>query len=79
MDTTWHFSIGAFFIGLIIFIAGGAIVALHQKIADNAMSGVIDYQKVKLVGLAVIGLGFIIMLNIHTLILGWLVNLIFRP
>ena len=77
MEVAWTFNVGWMMIGLLIFAAGGAIVALHQKIADSMMAGVVDYQKVKLVGLIVIGLGLIIMINLHTLILSWLVSLIF--
>ena len=77
MEVAWTFSVGWMMIGLLIFIAGGAIIALHQKIADSMMTGAVDYQRVKIVGLVVIGLGLLIMINLHTLILSWLVSLIF--
>ena len=77
MEVAWTFSAGWMMIGLLIFIGGGAIIALHQKIADSMMSGVVDYQRVKIAGLVVIGLGLIIMMNLHTLLLSMLVSLIF--
>lgn len=48
MDMTWSLSGGAFILGLLIFIAGGAMVAFHQKLADTMMGGVSDYKSVKL-------------------------------
>ena len=77
MEVEWTFNVGWMMIGLLVFAGGGAIVALHQKIADSMMAGTVDYQRVKIVGLIVIGLGMILMMNLHTLMLSWLVNLIF--
>ena len=77
MEVAWTFSVGWMMIGLLIFAAGGAIVALHQKIADSMMAGAVDYQRVKFIGLIVIAVGFVVTVNLHTLILSWLVNLIF--
>lgn len=78
MDMTWSLSVGAFILGLLIFIAGGAMVAFHQKLADTMMGGVSDYKSVKIAGLVVILLGIIIMFNLHKLLLMLFVNLIFR-
>ena len=72
----WNFSIGWFLLGLVIFIAGGAMVFFYKPISDNMASGVSSYQRVKFWGMVVAGIGFIIMVNLHTLILTAIVNLI---
>ena len=74
MDFT--FSVGWLFGGLLIAAAGGAIVFFHQKIADNLASGVSSYEKVKLFGLITIIVGLIVAMNLHTLILTFIVNII---
>lgn len=73
----WTFSLGWVMVGLLIFAAGGAMVFFYKPIADNFVGGIGDYDKVKLVGLIVAGVGIIVMTNLHTLILGWLVSVIF--
>lgn len=74
MDFT--FSIGWVFGGLIIAAAGGAIVVFYQKIADNLANGVSSYDRVKLFGVITIVVGLVVAMNLHTLILTLLVNLI---
>ena len=74
----YSFDIGTFFIGLLIAAAGAAVVVFYRQISENLASGVMSYDKVKLFGLIFIGVGLIVMMNIHTLILNWLVGLIFR-
>ena len=74
MDFT--FSIGWVFGGLLIAAAGGLIVINYQKIADNLVSGVSSYDKVKLFGIITIAVGLIVAMNLHTLILTILVNFI---
>ena len=71
------FNIGAFFIGLIILAAGGACVVFYQKIGDHIAHGVSSYDHVKLFGIIAIGIGFLVMTNLHTVILTALVRLIF--
>ena len=72
----WSFSIGWVFGGLLIAAAGGAIVVFHQKIADNLASGVSSYDKVKLFGVITAVVGLIVAMNLHTLILTLIVNII---
>ena len=62
---------------LLILAVGGAMVAFHQKIADNLAGGVSSYDPVKLWGLIVCGIGIIIMMSLHTIPLNWLVQSLF--
>ena len=74
----WNFSIGWFFAGILILAAGTAITVFYQKIADNIANGVSSYEKVKLAGIITAIVGFLIMANLHTLILSLFVNLVFN-
>ncbi len=75
MDYT--FSIGWLLGGIAIVVVGGLIVVFYKQIADNLVNGVSSYEKVKLFGLITIVIGLICMANLHTFVLGWLVNWIF--
>jgi hypothetical protein len=74
MDFTFDF--GWVIGGIVIAATGGAIVYFHKQIADNLASGVSSYEKVKLFGVITTVIGLIIMANLHTLILTFLVNII---
>ena len=74
----WNFSIGWFILGLMIMIGGTLTVVFYRQIAENMASGVSSYDKVKLFGGIAIGLGLIIMMNIHTFLLTLFVNLVFK-
>ena len=74
MDFTFDF--GWMIGGVVIAAAGGAIVYFHRQIADNFASGVSSYEKVKLFGIITTVVGLIIMANLHTLILTFLVKII---
>ena len=74
MDFT--FSIGWLFGGILITAAGGAIVFFHRPIAEHMASGVSSYEKVKLFGLITLIIGLIVAMNLHTLILTFIVNII---
>ena len=74
MDFTFDF--GWMIGGVVIAAAGGAIVYFHRQIADNFASGVSSYEKVKLFGIITTVVGLIIMANLHTLILTFLVKVI---
>ena len=73
----YNFSWGWLFGGLGIAIAGGLIVIFYKQIADNLVSGVSSYEKVKLFGVITIIIGLICTANLHTFILEALVNLLF--
>ena len=71
------FSLSALIIGFIILAAGGACVIFYQQIGDNIANGVHSYDHVKLFGIIAIALGFLIMTNLHTVLLNALVGLFF--
>ena len=73
----YEFSVGWLFGGLLIALVGGLIVVFYKQIADNLVSGVSSYNKVKLVGVITIIVGLICTANLHTFILGWLIHLMF--
>jgi hypothetical protein len=73
----YQFSIGSFFIGLLILLIGVGFVRWYQVIADNLGGGVSSYDRFRLVGLLTCLLGFIVMLNLDTLILTWFFSLLF--
>ena len=66
------------FIGLVILIVSGAVIANYQKISDYMLSGVSSYDRVKFWGLIGVGIGLVVMANLHTLILTTLVKAIFK-
>lgn len=73
----YEFSIGSFFVGLLILAAGVAFVRWHQTIADNMGSGVSVYEKYKLYAFITCGVGLLVMLNLHAFILINLLKSIF--
>ncbi len=75
---TYTFSWSWFFIGIIITILGGALVAWYRPIADNFGSGVSSYDRFRLWGLIACGVGLIVMLNLHTLVLQALFGSLFH-
>ena len=74
----YEFSVGSFFVGLIILAVGVAFVKWHQKVADNFGGGVVSYERYKLWAFITCGLGVVVMLNFHTMFLLWLFNMIFN-
>jgi uncharacterized membrane protein YidH (DUF202 family) len=72
----YEFSIGSFFIGLIILATGVAFVRWHQTVADNFGSGVSSYDRFKLWAFITCGVGLIVMINLHTVLLRAFFNLI---
>ncbi len=73
----WEFSIGWFLLGLLIFIAGGALVLYHQPFADHLAGGVSSYDKVKFWGIIIALVGFLVMANLHTALLTAFVKMVF--
>ena len=74
----YEFSLGWLFGGIAIVVAGALIVIFYKQIADNLANGVSSYDKVKLFGIIAIIVGLIITANLHTFLLGLLVNLLFH-
>jgi len=75
---TYEFSIGSFFIGLLILAVGAAFTRWHQTIADNLGGGVSSYDRYKLWAFITCGLGVLVMLNLHTMILNWFFGMLFN-
>ena len=73
----WNFSFGWFFLGVVILIAGTCITVFYQQISDNMASGVASYERMKLIGLITAAVGFVVMSNLHTLVLSFVVQLVF--
>jgi hypothetical protein len=73
----YEFSVGSFFVGLLILAAGVAFVRWYQQIADNFGGGVGSYERYKLWAFITCGLGLIVMVNFHTMILMWFFNMLF--
>jgi hypothetical protein len=73
----YEFSIGSFFVGFIILAAGVAFVKWHQVIADNMGGGVSSYDRYKLWAFITCCVGLIVMVNLHTVLLTWLVTSLF--
>ena len=76
-DMYYKFTFGSFFVGLIVLIIGAVMTVYHQKLADNLASGISSYDRFKFWGLVVCGVGFGIMLCLHTIPLGWLAESLF--
>ncbi len=74
----YTFSLGWMFAGLAIAIVGGLVVIFYRQIAENMANGVSSYEKVKLFGVIAIVVGLLITANLHTFLLGLLVNLLFK-
>jgi hypothetical protein len=72
MVSMYEFSLGSFFVGLLILAAGVAFMRWHQWVADNFGGGVGSYEQSKLWALVTCGVGLIVMINMHAVILNWL-------
>ena len=73
----YELSLGSFFFGIMIVVIGVMFVRFHQWFADNFAGGVGSYEKFKLAGVITCLIGLLVMVNLHTLILGALVRAIF--
>ncbi len=73
----YELSLGSFFLGIMIVIAGILFVRFHQWFADNFAGGVGSYERFKLFGVIFCAVGLIVMINLHSVILGALVRAIF--
>ena len=73
----YELSLGSFFVGFLILTAGVALMRWHQWVADNFGSGFSSYERYKLWAIIVCGVGFIVMINLHAVILRWLLGSFF--
>ncbi|USN96417.1 MAG: hypothetical protein H6797_05085 [Candidatus Nomurabacteria bacterium] len=73
----YKFSIAWFVVGFLITVIGGLFMKYHQFVADNFGGGIGSYDRYKLAALITIAAGLIAMVNLHTVILGWIFNGLF--
>ena len=73
----YHFSVAWFVVGFLITCAGGLFMKYHQFVADNLGSGVNGYDRYKLAALIMIIVGLVAMVNLHSVLLGWIFNGLF--
>ena len=74
----YEFSVESFLVGLLVLAIGVAFVKWHQKIADNFGSGVASYDRFRLWAFITCGVGLVVMLNLHTMLLVWLFGMLFN-
>ena len=74
----YEYSLGSFFIGLIIVVVGVLFVRFHQWVADNFGRGVASYDRYKLYAFITCLVGLIVMVNLHAVILTAIGNAIFN-
>jgi uncharacterized membrane-anchored protein YitT (DUF2179 family) len=74
----YEFSLTWFFIGFIVLAVGVLFVRFHQWVADNFGAGVGSYERYKLYALLTCVLGLVVMVNLHSLILGWFFGMLFN-
>ena len=74
MDFTFNF--GWMIAGLVIAAAGGAIVFFYRQIAHGLVNGVSSYERVKLFGVITIIVGLAVAMNLHIIILTFIVSLL---
>ena len=72
----WEFNIGWFLAGIAAIVVGTLIIVFHKWIGDNFASGMVSYGKIKLFGLAAIGIGLLFMTNLHTTLLRLIFHII---
>ena len=72
----YEFSLGASLLGLVIMIAGALMIVFYQKIGNYISYGTSSYDKVKLWGLIACAIGFVLLANLHNLLLRLLLNLL---
>lgn len=66
-----------FFVGIIVSIVGALTLKYYDKVSEAVGSGVVGYQRWKIVGLVTFAAGVFIALNLHTLIIEFVARLIF--
>ena len=73
----YKFSVAWFVVGLLITCVGGLFMKYHQFVADNLGGVVGSYDRYKLAAVITVLVGLIAMVNLHTVILGWIFNGLF--
>lgn len=73
----YKFNAAWFIVGLLIICTGALFLRYHQWVADNFGGGIGSYDRYKLAGVIMIVFGLLSMVNLHTLILGWVLGGLF--
>lgn len=73
----YEFSTAWFVTGFAITCLGGLFLRFHQWVADNFGGGLGSYDRYKLAAIITIGFGLISMVNLHSILLGWLLSGLF--
>jgi len=73
----YKFSLAWFVAGFLIVVVGGLFMKYHQWVADNFGGGIGSYDRYKLAALITIAFGLIAMVNLHTILLGWILGGLF--
>jgi hypothetical protein len=73
----YKFSTIWFVVGFLIVVIGGLFMKYHQWVADNFGGGIGSYDRYKLAALITIAFGLISMVNLHTVLLGWVLSGLF--
>jgi len=74
----YQFSVGAFFIGIIIVIVGAIWVRYYQWVADNFGSGVASYDRYRLYAILSVIFGLLTTVNLPIFLLGLIFNSVFN-
>ena len=74
----YNFSIGAFFLGLLIIVVSAAVLFWYRQIAENMLSSTASYDKLRFWAVIGILVGLLVTFNLHTFILGWLLGFVFH-
>lgn len=74
---SFQFSFAWLLGGLALIIAGTLMIRYYKQIADNLMSGVSSYQRLKIVSLIFIAIGFCAATNLIPIVLSLIGHAIF--
>ncbi len=75
---SYEFSFSSFFIGLLILAIGVVFVRFHQWIANNFGNGTSSYDRYKLYAFITCGIGLIVMINLHVVIINAIFDALFH-
>jgi hypothetical protein len=73
----YELSLGSFIFGIVVLVAGIVFARYYKQIADNMGRGVASYERYKLAAAVTCAFGILIMTNLHSMLISWLVGLIF--
>ncbi|NCU39068.1 hypothetical protein EOL96_08625 [Candidatus Saccharibacteria bacterium] len=74
---SYVFSWSWFGIGILIVLLGAALTVWYRPIANAFGDGVSGYERYRLWGLIACGVGIIVTLNLHSLLLNWFFGMLF--